>query len=265
MELNESDATKTEANSPQANDEQQLAATKPETFVKGLRDRMVHVAPGEVLIGNEQTSRVTMVISQPFLIDKYPVTQEDYLNVMGRNPSKFMGPHLPVDSVSWLDAITFCNRLSELSGLESVYNIRGKESTINFAANGYRLPTEAEWEYCCRGGIQADRYGQIDSIAWYNGNSEDRTHEVGIKEANGFGLYDMLGNVWEWCNDWYQRRYPEEKLVDYTGPESGFERVLRGGSWSDLQDCVRSSFRHRKIPLALESTHGMRVVLPSRE
>ena len=216
-------------------------------------------------MGNESTGRVSVEISRSFLIDRYLITQEDYVEVMGRNPSQFVGARLPVDSISWLDAITFCNRLSELSGLEAAYHVIGKEAMVDFGTNGYRLPTEAEWEYCCRGGDQEDRYGPIDDVAWYNGNSDGKTHEVGKKAANAFGLYDMLGNVWEWCNDWYQRHYPKERQVDYVGPESGFERVLRGGSWSDVPDCIRSSFRNMSSALSSESRHGMRVVLPCRE
>ena len=227
-----------------------------------LRDRLVTIPTGEFLMGNEKTSRVVIELPAPFLIDRYPITQEDYVNVIGRNPSKFVGAQLPVDSVSWLDAVAFCNRLSELSGLEPAYDLSSKETTTNFKANGYRLPTEAEWEYCCRAGIQDERYGPINDVAWYSGNSEGNSHDVGTKRANAFGLHDMLGNVWEWCNDWYQRRYPKDRQINYVGANTGFEKILRGGSWSDLPDCIRASFRHRKSPLSSESTQGFRVILP---
>ena len=240
-------------------------ADAPRDLVKELRDRMVRISKGEFLMGNEQIGRVLVEIAFPFLIDKYTITQEDFVNVMGRNPSKFIGARLPADSITWLDAIMFCNKLSELSNLEPAYDLIGKEATVNFDKSGYRLPTEAEWEYCCRGGGQEDRYGPIEKIAWYSGNSKGKTHEVGQMMANGFGLSDMLGNVWEWCNDWYQRHYPKERQVGYVGPESGRERVLRGGSWSDLPDCIRSSFRNMSSTLSSESRHGMRVVLPCRE
>lgn len=246
-------------------DVKHLDSRAPQNLLKELRDRMVRVPAGELVMGNEHTAQILVEIPHPILIDKYLTTQGLYVVVMGRNPSRFVGEHLPVESISWLDAITFCNRLSELSGLEPAYQVTGKEVTVDFGINGYRLPTEAEWEYCCRGGGQEDRYGRIDDVAWYNGNSGGETQEVGKKAANAFGLYDMLGNVWEWCNDWYQRRYPEGRQVDYVGPKSGFERVLRGGSWSDLPDCIRASFRHRKNALSRESTHGLRVVLPCTE
>jgi sulfatase modifying factor 1 len=240
-------------------------AELPRDLVKTLKDRMVLVLGGQFLMGNEQTGRVVVELSLPLLIDRYQITQEDYIEVMGRNPSRFIGARLPVDSVSWLDAITFCNRLSELSGLKPAYHMIGKETTVDFGTNGFRLPTEAEWEYCCRGGSQEDRYGLIDDIAWYNRNSEGKTHEVGERAANGFGLYDMLGNVREWCNDWYQNPYPEGRQVGYAGPETGFERALRGGSWSDVPDCVRASFRLRNNPLSRDNIDGFRVVLPVRD
>ncbi|MEW8193227.1 MAG: formylglycine-generating enzyme family protein [Candidatus Thiodiazotropha sp.] len=154
----------------------------------------------------------------------------------------------------------FCNKLSELAGFDPVYDLEGKDININLSKNGYRMLTETEWEYCCRAGEGGkDRYDAIEESAWYNANSSGETHAVGEKHANDFGLYDMLGNVWEWCNDWYQRRYPEGNLVDYQGPKSGFERVLRGGSWNDISDCVRSSFRHRRTIRPRESTHGLRL------
>jgi formylglycine-generating enzyme required for sulfatase activity len=253
------------SSSSKSRDVELLHAEVPINFVKELRARMVRISNGEFLMGNEQIGRVLVEIAFPFLIDKYTITQEDFVNVMGRNPSKFVGARLPADSITWLDAIMFCNKLSELSNLEPAYDLIGKEATVNFDKSGYRLPTEAEWEYCCRGGGQEDRYGPIEKIAWYSGNSKGKTHEVGQMMANGFGLYDMLGNVWEWCNDWYQRHYPKERQVGYVGPESGRERVVRGGSWSDLPDCIRSSFRNMSSTLSSESRHGMRVVLPYRE
>lgn len=231
----------------------------PSSLLDDLRDRMVSIPGGEFLMGNEHTGQVKIVIN-PVLIDKYPVTQDLYVEVMGRNPSRFIGPRLPVESVSWFDAVTFCNRLSELAGLEAAYEILGKEVILHVRKKGYRLPSEAEWEYCCRGGSSEERYGSIADIAWFNANADCGSHEVGQKRANGFGLYDMLGNVWEWCNDWYQRGYPEGRQINYIGSEFGFERVLRGGSWNDLPDCIRVSFRHRKTPLSRESTNGLRVV-----
>jgi formylglycine-generating enzyme required for sulfatase activity len=230
--------------------------------LKELRERMVQIPAGEFIVGNELIGHADVKISKSFLVDKFPTTQSLYLEVMGRNPSRFVGMNRPVDNVSWLDAIIFCNKLSELSGLEPAYDVTGKEAILHFEKNGFRLPTEYEWEYCCCGGKTGERYGPIDDIAWYSGNAGGETQEVGKKAANGLGLYDMLGNVWEWCNDWYQRGYSQGLLLDYEGPDSGLERVLRGGSWNDLRDCIRSSYRHRKFALSCENTHGFRVVLP---
>jgi formylglycine-generating enzyme required for sulfatase activity len=229
---------------------------------KRIRDRLVQVSAGQFVMGNEQMGRVLIELPRSFLVDPYVITQEDYLKVMGRNPSKFIGLQLPADSVSWIDAVAFCNKLSELANLEPAYDLMEKEANTDYSSNGYRLPTEAEWEYCCRAGNSDERYGVINEIAWYIGNSDGTSHQVATKLPNAFGLYDTLGNVWEWCNDWYQRRYPKNQQVNYRGPDSGFERVLRGGSWSDLPDCIRASFRHRKSPLSNETTHGFRLMLP---
>ena len=226
-----------------------------------LRERMVVIASGEFRMGSGRTAAATVEIRRSFLMDRYVVTQEDYQEVMGSTPSHFVGARRPVENISWIDAIAFCNGLSDLAGLEPAYVI-GADVAVNFKATGYRLPTEAEWEYCCRAGSTEDRYGTIDEIAWYAGNADGQTREVGMKKANAFGLYDMLGNVWEWCNDWYERELPQGKHVDYCGPASGFERVLRGGSWRDLPDCVTASYRLRNSAMTQAITHGMRLVLP---
>jgi len=227
-----------------------------------LGRRLIRVPEGEFVMGNEQIGSVKARIPRALLVDPYPTTQDLYLAVMGRNPSRFADDQRPVDSVSWLDATTFCNRLSELAELEPVYEVHGKEVLVHYSRNGYRLPTEAEWEYCCRQAQTCgpDRYGPLSNIAWYNSNANGSTQKVGHLQPNSLGLHDMLGNVWEWCNDWYQRRYPQKGQVPLGGPESGLERVLRGGSWNDIPDCARASFRHRTNPLSRESSHGLRLV-----
>lgn len=230
-------------------------------LVKVIRERLVHVPATEFKMGNDHTGRFLVKISRPFQIDSHPISQAVYMEVMESNHSRFVGDDLPVENISWLDAITFCNRLSELSGLDPSYEITGDDATLDFGRNGYRLPTEAEWEYCCRGGGQKELYGPIDKVAWYNGNAKGQTHAVGTKDANGFDLYDMLGNVWEWCNDRYQQHYPKERQVDYVGPESGVNHVLRGGSWADTPLSIKSSFRRWQNALSRESTHGLRVAL----
>lgn len=230
-------------------------------LVKSQFDRMVLIPAGEFLMNNERQTKVLRKISKPFLVDKYPITQAVYLEVMGVNPSRFACPNFPVENISWLDAAQFCNKLSEKSGLAPVYKIGKNNVTVNFKENGYRLPTEVEWEYCCRAGGKEGSLSRIDEIAWYNSNAEGGTHEVGTKVANDFGLYDMLGNVWEWCNDFYKKNYSEEELIDYAGPADGHNRILRGGSWTDGKDCIKPSFRFNMNELAFDSTYGMRVVL----
>jgi formylglycine-generating enzyme required for sulfatase activity len=232
-----------------------------QSAVTRIRARMVTVPEGQFVMGNEISGQLAVEISRSLLIDRYPTTQQDYDEVMGRNPSRFTGPHRPVENLSWIDAVMFCNKLSEMSGLRPAY-VLGTEPSVDWGADGFRLPTEAEWEYCCRAGCGDERYGEIEDIAWYARNSDGETKEVGKKTPNAFGLHDMLGNVWEWCNDWYQRRHPVGRQGAYVGPTSGLERVLRGGSWRDIPDCVRATFRHRSGVLTRESTHGIRLVLP---
>jgi formylglycine-generating enzyme required for sulfatase activity len=166
-----------------------------------------------------------------------------------------------VEQVSWFDAVEFCNELSRQTGLEPAYGMAGEQVTRNPKATGYRLPTEAQWEYACRAGTTGDRYGELDDIAWYDENSGGESHGVGQKQANGFGLYDMLGNVWEWCNDWYGR-YPKEPVTDPAGAEQGSGRVDRGGSWGNGPSIVRSANRAGFTPDSRDGNLGFRLVLP---
>jgi sulfatase modifying factor 1 len=214
----------------------------------------------------DSAGRVELYFSRPFLICTRPVTQDDYQAVMGRNPSRFIGGSHPIEMVSWFDAIQFCNELSASHGFDAVYDIVDRHVDADLARDGYRLPTETEWEHCCRGEApKDDRYGPIDEIAWYSANAKGRTHPVGEMIPNR-GVHDLLGNVWEWCGDWFQRGRPAEPEVDYVGPPSGYERVLRGGSWRDLPACVTAGYRHHAVPIKRESTIGFRVVrtLPTK-
>jgi sulfatase modifying factor 1 len=211
-----------------------------------------------------------------FYIGRYEVTQAQYRRVTGKSPSYFSGDSLPVEQVSWHEAIAFCNALSEQEGLRQVYTISGATVSADFGADGYRLPTEAEWEYAARGGEYAARGGEmatkggatfagstnVDQVAWYDANSGNTTHPVGQKDPNALGLYDMSGNVWEWCWDlygWYDLRVP---LVDPQGPRfitSYGTYVHRGGSWDFSATIARSTNRGSANPDSRASNLGFRL------
>ncbi|MFH1530740.1 MAG: formylglycine-generating enzyme family protein [Pseudomonadota bacterium] len=186
---------------------------------------------------DETVHEVTLM--RPFLLGRTPVTRAQYLEVMGDDPSFFnrpefssyVGSDCPMDSVTWYDAIAFCNRLSEGEGLAPCYaGGNGAGIVWNQDAEGYRLPTEAEWEYACRAGTRGPAYGDLREIAWYRDNADWSSHPVGQRRPNAWGLCDMLGNVWEWCWDWWAG-FSEEAVTDPAGPPRGVSRVLRGGSW----------------------------------
>lgn len=173
-----------------------------------------------------------VTISQAFYIGRYEVTQAQWQSVMGSNPSYFRdcGGNCPLEQVSWNDAQNFINKLNE-----------------NNDGFGYRLPTEGEWEYACRAGTTGEYAGDLDSMAWYSANSGGKTHLVGTKQPNGFGLYDMHGNVWEWCEDWYHPSYdgaPGDGSAWLSGGDQWHPRVLRGGSWSPFAPYLRSAGRY---------------------
>src|SRR5699024_10483125 len=156
-----------------------------------------------------------------------------------QTPSAFKGNRLPVETVSWKEAVIFCNKLSIQAGLNPCYKINAENEEIAFdiTANGYRLPTEAEWEYACKAGTTGIRYGEINDIAWFKPNSSATTHPVGQKKPNAWGLYDMLGNVWEWCSDMY-----DETVY-------GSYRIFRGSGWADEERSVMATTRRRSHPL----------------
>jgi adhesin HecA-like repeat protein len=199
-----------------------------------------------------------------FYMGKYEVTQKEWTDVMGNNPSIFKGDTLPVEQVSWYDAVKYCNALSLKEGLVPAYRETEDTITCDFKAPGYRLPTEAEWEYAARGGNQdpatSEYSGEdnLDEVAWHYGNSDKTTHPVGMKQPNSLGLYDMRGNVEEWCWDrygWYSG-WPQ---TNPRGALSGTRRILRGGSWYYL-DIKRLTYRNAIAPSASSSAWGFRIV-----
>jgi len=211
---------------------------------------LVRIEAGSFLMGSERgdpderpVRRVT--ISRPFYVGRYEVTQEQYAKVMGENPSRFPDPSGPVENVSWEEAKAFCEKLSQL------------ENAV------YRLPSEAEWEYACRAGTQTEFYwgDAFDtSYFWCGYNSGRRPHPVGKAKPNRWGLYDMSGNVWEWCEDWYaEDAYTSSSEVDPRGPERGSWRVVRGGSWWGTPEDCRSANRLGYAPQRRLETIGFRV------
>ena len=183
-------------------------------------------------------------ISQAFEMARTEVTQAQWQWLMGNNPSQFRSPRRPVEQVTWNDTQEFIRKLNER---DDGYR--------------YRLPTEAEWEYAARAGTDDDYAGNLDAMAWYKNNAAGATHEAGSKEPNGFGLYDMHGNVWEWCADFYaEGYYSTSPIVDPKGPESGSTRVVRGGSWYYAADQQRSTFRLGMAPLFRNANFGFRLV-----
>ncbi len=225
-----------------------------------MESRMVKIETGSLKMKNEVSGNEFTAEIRPFHLDKFPVTQALYQKIMGeeKNPSRFKGGDRPVENVSWFDAVTFCNRLSDKIGLKRVYTIDGEDVTPDWEANGFRLPTEVEWEYACRAGTTGERYGEIDKIAWYKNNSNWSTQGVGKKERNSWGLYDMLGNVWEWCWDWFGD-YPRDNQKDWCGPKSGSGRVFRGGGWGEASGCCKASFRGDGHPSSHNEFIGFRL------
>ena len=228
---------------------------KPKTITTKSGVEMVVIPAGHFEMGNSlgraDEKPVHRVWIDSFLMDKYEVTQAEY-EKLGKieafpNPSHFKGEGLPVEQVNWHHAANFCNARSKLEGLKPCYN---DAIECDFEADGYRLPTEAEWEYACRAGTDsAYSFGnddkKLDDYAWLDANSSKKTHPVGQKQPNPWGLFDMHGNVAEWCHDIYDKNYYKSSPdKNPRGPTTeGKEYVLRGGSWASKAEGLRSTYR----------------------
>ena len=239
-----------------------------------VRPKLVKVAKGSFTMGSPpaESGRGTdevqhaVTLTSDLWMAETEVTQRQYRNLIGSNPSSFKGDELPVENVSWFEAVTYCNALSVKEKLQPCYQING--TTVGWAdgvkCTGYRLPTEAEWEYAANP-VTPPRtiYAGSDTpdgVAWHSGNAGNTTHAVKTRSANGRGLYDLSGNVWEWVWDWYQATYEQLPSMDPIGPSTGAYRVVRGGSWDNTATYARVAERYYSAPALRDFVLGFRFV-----
>jgi formylglycine-generating enzyme required for sulfatase activity len=214
-------------------------------------DDLVDVPAVEIVLRDEGTRTSWPVDVAAFRLARYPVTRALWIAVTGQAPASSAAPRTPVTEVAWTDAVRFCNLLSAATGLGPCYSIGddpdARDVVCDWTADGFRLPSEAEWEHACRAGTTGVRPGELDDIAWYRGNSGGEVHEVGTKAPNPWGLSDMIGNVWEWCWDVFD--------PDVYGPY----RVFRGGGWQDHPRACRASCRRKSHPTLRIDDLGFRL------
>lgn len=234
-------------------------------------DFLVWIGPGSFLMGSQdgevdrsiwEGPQTRVVLTEGFWMCKYETTQKQYTDIMGFNPSYYRGDmQRPVERVSWADATNYCAKFTQLE----------KDAGRLPEGYVYRLPTEAEWEYACRAGTTTrfsygddPSYRHLGEYTWYGGSSDASTHPVGQKKPNPWGLYDLHGNVWEWCADWWYFRLPGGSVKDPLGPRTGQQRVIRGGrAYDSLTSAYRSAYRYKADPESRmsEINIGFRIVL----
>ncbi|MBU4445177.1 SUMF1/EgtB/PvdO family nonheme iron enzyme [bacterium] len=240
-----------------------------ESIYGNIDNNMILIQGGTFTMGSNTGDSDEKPVHQEtlssFYFCRYEVTQLEWQSLMGGNPSHFRGDFLPVEYVSWDNAVNFCNKLSERQGLTPCYTINETNIKCNYAVNGYRLPSEAEWEYVALGGNQSQniKYSsivRIDSIAWYYDNSGKKTRPVGTKKSNDLGIYDMSGNVEEWCNNLYNTSYEQVTYLNNSkGSPGGVFRVFRGGSWFDSAFNCRPTNRNYNIQSEQSKFIGFRL------
>lgn len=214
----------------------------------GVKLELCGIPAGTFTMGGSGSDETLhqVTLTKSFWLGRTEVTQVQWQALMSSNPSKFKGNDMPVEMVSWNDATEYCGKLNGKGLLPAGWK--------------WALPTEAQWEYACRAGTTGDYAGILDAMAWYASNSGIKPHAVGTKQANAWGLNDMHGNVWEWCADWYAK-YPGGAATDPTGPNNGWVRAARGGSWSGVGAYCRSADRYNDPPGIRDGSNGFRVVV----
>ncbi|MCP4581215.1 MAG: SUMF1/EgtB/PvdO family nonheme iron enzyme [candidate division Zixibacteria bacterium] len=258
LKLNSSDSIKSELNYSGS-----LLANR-------ISNNMIYVKGGRFYMGcderpcNDNEKPVHQVVMKGFYIGKYEVTQKEWKDVLGENPSEQIGDSLPITNITWLDAVDYCNRKSSIEGLELCYKTYNNKVLCDFKSNGYRLPTEAEWEYSARGGAKSQGYkysgsDNADEVAWYGENSYKQLKPIGTKMGNELGIFDMSGNALEWCWDW-MTEYSKATEINPQGPHKGVNKVLRSPRWGKPSNIsVRVSNRAGRHPNDAGKYIGLRL------